>query len=73
MYTIEGTVFNQTSGNFIRMLMVIISRSSLKLGHVGSKTRSQGQILDKPCVHSRVRRFDSKVMELYHNANDHNI
>ena len=29
------------------MFIIIISRSSLKLGYVGSKTRSQGQILDK--------------------------
>ena len=26
---------------------------SLKLGHVGSKTRSLGEILEKPCVRSR--------------------
>ena len=55
------------------MLMIIISRSSSKLGHVGSKTRSLGQILEKPCVHSRGHRFDSKVMNFYQNANDHNI
>ena len=29
------------------MLMIIISRSSSKLGHGGSKTRSLGQILEK--------------------------
>ena len=43
------------------MLMIIISRSSLKLGHVGSKTRSLGQILEKPCVHPRGHSFDSKL------------
>ena len=53
--------------------MIIISRSSLKLGHVGSKTRSLGQILEKPSVHSREYSFDSKVMKLYHNTNDYNI
>ena len=53
--------------------MIIISRSSSKLGHVGSKTRSLGQILEKPCVHSRGHSFDSKFMKLYQNANDHNI
>ena len=26
---------------------------SLKMGHVESKTRSMGQILEKPCVHFR--------------------
>ena len=50
-----------------------MSRSSSKLGHVGSKTRSLGQILEKPCVHSRGHSFDSKFMELYQNANGHNI
>ena len=50
-----------------------MSRSSSKLGHVGSKPRSLGQILEKPCVHSRGHSFDSKFMKLYQNANDHNI
>ena len=29
-----------------------MSRSDLKLGHAGSKTRLLGQILEKPSVHS---------------------
>ena len=53
------------------MLIIIMSRSSSKLDHVGSKTRSLGQILEKPCVHSRGHSFDSKVMKLYQNDNDH--
>ena len=53
--------------------MILISRSSSKLGHVGSKPRSLGQILEKPTVHSRGHSFDSKFMKLYQNANDHNI
>ena len=53
------------------MLIIIMSRSSLKLGHVGSKPRSLGQILEKPCVHSRGHSFDSKFMKLNHNADDH--
>ena len=53
--------------------MIIISRSYSKLGHVGSKTRSLGQILEKHCVHSRGHSFDSKFMKLYQNAGDHNI
>ena len=47
----------QNSGNFIRMLILIICRSSLKLGHVRLKTRSLGQILEKTFVHSRVHSF----------------
>ena len=46
------------------MLMIIISRSSSKLGHVGSKTRSPGQILGKPCVHSRRRGWSGGAMVL---------
>ena len=37
--------------------------SNSKLGHVCSKTRSLGQILEKPCEHSRGHSFDSNVMK----------
>ena len=43
-------------------------RSSSKLGHVGSKTRSLGQILGKPCVHSRGHSFDPKIIKLCQNS-----
>ena len=46
------------------MLIIMISRSGLKLGHVGSKTRSLGQILEKPFVHSRGHSFVLHVMTL---------
>ena len=59
----------QSSGNFVRMLILIISRSSSKPGRVRSKTRSLGQILEKPCVHSRVHSFVSNVMKLCQNVN----
>ena len=52
MYTLEGTVLIESSRNFIRILMIIISRSSSKLGHVGSKIRSLGQILEKNLVYT---------------------
>ena len=52
----------QSSGKFVRMLILIISRSSSKLGHVRSKTRSLDQILEKLCVHSGVHSFVSNVM-----------
>ena len=73
MYSLEGTVFIQSSRNYIRMLLIIISKSSSKLGHVGSKTRLLGQILEKHCVHSRGHSFDPKFMKLYQNVNDHDI
>ena len=52
MYTLEGTVVIQSSGKFVRMFILLISRSSLKLGYVRSKTRSLDQILEKLGVHS---------------------
>ena len=55
------------------MLNIIMPRSSSKLGDVGSKTRSLGQIFEKPCVHSRGHSFDSKFMKLFKNVNDYNI
>ena len=57
----------------IRMLMIIISRSSLKLGPGGSKTRSLGQILEKHCVHSRRHSFNPKFMILCRIVNHHHI
>ena len=50
-----------------------MSSSSLKLGHVGSKTRSLGQILEKPSVHSRVHSFDPEFMKLCQIVNQPNI
>ena len=37
---------------------------SLKMGHVGSKTRSLGQILEKPCVRSRGHILSRILMEV---------
>ena len=55
------------------MLIIIISRSDSKLGHVGSKTRSLGQILEKSCVHSRRHSFDPSFMKLCQNVSHHSI
>ena len=44
------------------------SWTSLKMGHVGSKTRSLGQILEKPCVTSRGHIFSPIIMKLYQNV-----
>ena len=41
---------------------------SLKLGHVESKTRSVGQILEKPCVRSRGHIFSPILMKLSQNV-----
>ena len=73
VYSLEGPVVIQSSGTCVRMLILILFRSRLKLVHVGSKTRSLGQILEKHCVHSRVHSFVSNVMKPCQNVNHHNI
>ena len=43
------------------------------MGHVGSKTRSLGQISEKPCVPSRGHSIDLKFMKQCQEVNHHNI
>ena len=50
------------------MFVVMMSRSSLNLGHVGSKTRSVGQIKEKSCLPSRGHIFDPVFMKLGENV-----
>ena len=49
------------------MCVVIKSRQEFKMGHVGSKIRSLGQFLEKPCVLSRRHSFDPVFMKLCQN------
>ena len=44
------------------------SQMSSKLGHGGSKTRSLGQILEKPCIRSRDHIFSPILMKLSQNV-----
>ena len=53
--------------------VAIVLMPSLKLGHVGSKTRSMGQILEKPFVHSTGHDFDPIFMKLSQNVCLHEI
>ena len=46
------------------MFVSMKSRTSSKIGHVGSKTRSLGQILEKPCVRSRGHILSRILMEV---------
>ena len=50
------------------MLVLMKSRMSSKLVHVGSKTRSQVQILEKPCVCSRGYIFSLIIMNFGQNV-----
>ena len=49
------------------MFTLKISRSNLKLGHVGLKTRSLGQIIEKPCDLSRGHIFHEIFMNIGQN------
>ena len=51
----------------VRMFILMISRPSSKLGHVGLKTRSPGQVLEKACEHSRGHIFGLIFMKLGQN------
>jgi len=53
VYTLEATFAAQFWSNFVRMFVLTISKPSSNMGHVGSKTRSPGQILENSCLHSR--------------------
>ena len=44
------------------------SQTSLKMGHVRLKTRSLGQILEKPCVRSRGHIFSPIIRKLGQNV-----
>ena len=41
---------------------------SVKIGHVGSKTRSLGQVLEKPCIRSRGHIFSPIIMKRSENV-----
>ena len=50
------------------MFVLMKSQSSLNMGHVGLKSRSLGQIIEKPCEHSRGYTFQPIFMKLSHNV-----
>ena len=60
MCTLEGIVLIQSSGNYVKML-IIISRLSSKLGYAGLKARLQGPVIEK---HSRGHSFDPQFVKL---------
>ena len=50
------------------MFVLTKSRTSLQFGHVGSKTRSLGQILEKPCVCCRGHIFSQILVKCGENV-----
>ena len=73
MNTLEATVFVQFLSDLLRMIILTISRSSLNIGHVRSKSRSVGQIIEKPCEHSRGHSFGPIFIKLAQNNHLDNI
>ena len=53
------------------MIISIKSRPDLKLSHIGSKTRSLGQIMERPCVHSGGHNYDQKFIKMCQNVKSH--
>ena len=68
MEALEATLLVQLSRNLVRMFVLIKSWTSVKIGHVGSKSRSLGEILEKPFVHSRGHIFSLIIMKLRQNV-----
>ena len=64
VYAVAETFLVQLSWNLVRKFVVMKSGMSSKMGHVRSKTRSLGQILEKPCVRSRGHIFSPIIMKL---------
>ena len=73
MKTLETIVLVQSSLNLLRMIILTISRSSSNMSHGGSKPRSVGQIIEKPCEHSRGHRFVPTLFKLAQNNHTDNI
>ena len=56
--------FIQSSLNFVRIKIYMESRPCLKLGHLGKKSRSVGQIIENHIVHIRSKiSFTPKVIK----------
>ena len=50
------------------MFVMMKAQTSSKMGHVGSKTRSIGQILEKPCLRSVGHIFSLIIIKLCQNV-----
>ena len=50
------------------MFVLVISKLNLNLGQVGLKSRSPGQIIEKPCDHSRGHIFQGIFVKVGQNV-----
>ena len=65
---LAATFLSQSFSIFIRMFVLMMSRSSSIMGGAGSKSRSLGQILVKSCYHSRNHIFGLTYLKLAQNV-----
>ena len=49
----------------VKSFVLMKPRMNMKIGHVGSKTRSLGHILEKPCVCSKHQIFSLDTHEIW--------
>ena len=63
-----AVTFLKQSSIWLKMFVLMISRSSSKLEHLGSKTRSPGRISVKSCYHSSGHIFQAIIMNLAQNV-----
>ena len=68
MNTPEATILVESLPNLLRMIILTISPSSLNMYHVWSKTRSVGEIIEKPCEHETGHIMHPIIMKLCQNV-----
>ena len=71
--TLGATVLVQSSSNLLRKINLTVSQSSSNMGDIRSETRSVGQIIEKPCEHSRGQSFGPIFIKLAQNDHLDNI
>jgi hypothetical protein len=59
-----AAVLIQIFWKFVRKVVLMIFRSSSKMGHVRSKTRPQELKIENACKHSSGYSFDSNILEI---------
>ena len=67
LYALEAIFSAWCSWNLVRMFATIKPQTTSKMGHVRSKNRSLGQIIEKPCLCSRGHTFSPILMKLGQN------
>ena len=67
VYTLENIILIKILYNISRIFICIKSRPNWQRCQVKAETMSVGQILEKPCVHSRGRKNDPMFMKPFQN------